>query len=139
MAPICLICLFFYFAFFFSFCSDMDLTPFVVFSQLYEVALNAQNTERVKLVTFDGYLGYQHNGLYRDPKLPGILKWAYLFKSIQNILFAATQHVFWKISFFKFPLWYHLSFAGTLYILCSFGKLDEERRKKDWCAYYRKV
>lgn len=52
----------------------MDLTPFVVFSQLYEVALTAQNTEQVKLVTFDGSLGYLHNGLYRDPKLPGIIK-----------------------------------------------------------------
>lgn len=53
---------------------NMDLTPFTVSSQLYEVALNAQNAERVKLVTFDGSLGYLHNGLYRDPKLPGILK-----------------------------------------------------------------
>lgn len=52
----------------------MDLTPIVVFSQLYEVAMNAQNIERVKLVTFDGSHGYLHNGLYKDPKLPGILK-----------------------------------------------------------------
>lgn len=67
----------------------MDLTPFAVSSQLYEVALNAQNAERVKLVTFDGSLGYLHNGLYRDPKLPGILKWA------PNILVAVNQSVFW--------------------------------------------
>lgn len=79
----------------------MGLTPFVVFSQLYEVALNAQNTERVKLVAFDDTLGYLHNGLYKDPKLPGILKWAYLFDSIQNILVADTRvcvcekQVFW--------------------------------------------
>lgn len=70
-----------------GFCPDMGLTPCVVFCQLYEVALNAQNTERVKLVTFDGSLGYLHNGLYRDPKLPGILKWAHL---LQNILVAAA-------------------------------------------------
>ncbi|TWW78107.1 Monoacylglycerol lipase ABHD12 [Takifugu flavidus] len=69
--PICLICLL---QNVLGLCSDMDLTPFAVSSQLYEVALNAQNAERVKLVTFDGSLGYLHNGLYRDPKLPGILK-----------------------------------------------------------------
>ncbi len=42
---------------------------------MYEVAASAQNAERVKLVSFDGSLGYLHNGLYRDPHLPGILKW----------------------------------------------------------------
>uniref|UniRef100_A0A3B5QF09 AB hydrolase-1 domain-containing protein n=1 Tax=Xiphophorus maculatus TaxID=8083 RepID=A0A3B5QF09_XIPMA len=34
------------------------------------VAAKAQSKDRVKLVTFDGSLGYLHNGLYRDPKLP---------------------------------------------------------------------
>ncbi|XP_056902946.1 monoacylglycerol lipase ABHD12-like [Takifugu flavidus] len=53
---------------------DDHLVPIPIAQQLYEVALNAQNAERVKLVTFDGSLGYLHNGLYRDPKLPGILK-----------------------------------------------------------------
>uniref|UniRef100_A0A3B5QTM2 AB hydrolase-1 domain-containing protein n=1 Tax=Xiphophorus maculatus TaxID=8083 RepID=A0A3B5QTM2_XIPMA len=38
------------------------------------VAAKAQSKDRVKLVTFDGSLGYLHNGLYRDPKLPGVLK-----------------------------------------------------------------
>lgn len=46
----------------------------VLNSQNYEVAAKAQSKDRVKLVTFDGSLGYLHNGLYRDPKLPGILK-----------------------------------------------------------------
>uniref|UniRef100_A0A3B5QR50 AB hydrolase-1 domain-containing protein n=1 Tax=Xiphophorus maculatus TaxID=8083 RepID=A0A3B5QR50_XIPMA len=36
------------------------------------VAAKAQSKDRVKLVTFDGSLGYLHNGLYRDPKLPGL-------------------------------------------------------------------
>ncbi|XP_034408617.1 lysophosphatidylserine lipase ABHD12 [Cyclopterus lumpus] len=45
-----------------------------VAQQLYEVAASAQNAERVKLVSFDGSLGYLHNGLYRDPLLPDIIK-----------------------------------------------------------------
>lgn len=43
--------------------------------QLYEVAASTQNAERVKLVSFDGSLGYLHNGLYKDPHLPDIIKW----------------------------------------------------------------
>uniref|UniRef100_A0A3B3ZUL8 AB hydrolase-1 domain-containing protein n=1 Tax=Periophthalmus magnuspinnatus TaxID=409849 RepID=A0A3B3ZUL8_9GOBI len=34
----------------------------------------AQNKDRVKLVKFDGSKGYLHNGLYRDAKLPGVIK-----------------------------------------------------------------
>jgi len=44
-------------------------------SQMYEVAVSAQNAERVQLESFSGSLGYLHNGLYRDPLLPGIIKW----------------------------------------------------------------
>ncbi|XP_061692872.1 lysophosphatidylserine lipase ABHD12-like isoform X6 [Syngnathoides biaculeatus] len=42
--------------------------------ELYEVAVSTQNVDRVKFVSFEGYLGYVHNGLYRDPRLPGIIK-----------------------------------------------------------------
>lgn len=42
---------------------------------MYKVAVSAQNAEQVKMVSFDGSLGYLHNGLYRDPHLPDILKW----------------------------------------------------------------
>ncbi|XP_038137326.1 lysophosphatidylserine lipase ABHD12 [Cyprinodon tularosa] len=53
---------------------DDHLVPIEVARQTYEVAAKAQGKDRVKLVTFDGSLGYLHNGLYRDPKLPGVLK-----------------------------------------------------------------
>ncbi|XP_072247532.1 lysophosphatidylserine lipase ABHD12-like [Leuresthes tenuis] len=53
---------------------DDHLVPIQIARQTYEVAASAQGTDRVKLVTFDGSLGYLHNGLYRDPKMPGVLK-----------------------------------------------------------------
>lgn len=53
---------------------DDHLVPIDIARQTYEVAASAQNKERVKLVTFDGSKGYLHNGLYKDPKLPGIIK-----------------------------------------------------------------
>ncbi|KAE8280383.1 Monoacylglycerol lipase ABHD12 [Larimichthys crocea] len=53
---------------------DDHLVPIRFAQQLYEVAASAQNAERVKLATFDGSLGYLHNGLYRDPHLPDIIK-----------------------------------------------------------------
>ncbi|KAF1376005.1 hypothetical protein PFLUV_G00226070 [Perca fluviatilis] len=53
---------------------DDHLVPFLFAQQMYEVAVRAQNAERVKLVSFDGSQGYLHNGLYRDPGLPDILK-----------------------------------------------------------------
>ncbi|XP_029926530.1 lysophosphatidylserine lipase ABHD12-like isoform X2 [Myripristis murdjan] len=42
--------------------------------QVYERAVSAQSPERVQMVTFSGSLGYRHNGLYKDPRTPGILK-----------------------------------------------------------------
>ncbi|XP_077352281.1 lysophosphatidylserine lipase ABHD12-like isoform X1 [Festucalex cinctus] len=42
--------------------------------QLYEVAVSTQNAERVKFVSFEGALGYLHNGLYKDARLPDIIK-----------------------------------------------------------------
>ncbi|XP_060896887.1 monoacylglycerol lipase ABHD12-like [Labrus mixtus] len=53
---------------------DDHLVPIQVAQQLYEVAVNAQNSDRVKLVPFEGSKGYLHNGLYRDPRLPDIIK-----------------------------------------------------------------
>ncbi|KAK0137585.1 Protein ABHD12B [Merluccius polli] len=43
--------------------------------QLYQIALSVQqDPERVRMVTFEGSLGYLHNGLYRDPRLPTIIR-----------------------------------------------------------------
>ncbi|CAN9500093.1 unnamed protein product [Ophioblennius macclurei] len=53
---------------------DDNLVPISVPRQLQEVAASVQNAERVKLVEFDGSKGYLHNGLYRDPHLPDIIK-----------------------------------------------------------------
>lgn len=53
---------------------DDHLVPIHIAQQLYEVAASTQNAERVKLVSFDGSLGYLHNGLYKDPHLPDIIK-----------------------------------------------------------------
>ncbi|XP_021166536.2 lysophosphatidylserine lipase ABHD12-like [Fundulus heteroclitus] len=53
---------------------DDHLVPIDIARQTYAVAAKAQGEDRVKLVTFDRSLGYLHNGLYRDPKLPGVLK-----------------------------------------------------------------
>lgn len=53
-------------------------TYFAHLLQMYEVAASAQNAERVKLEPFDGSKGYLHNGLYRDRKLPTVLKWEHI-------------------------------------------------------------
>ncbi|CAL1578428.1 unnamed protein product [Knipowitschia caucasica] len=53
---------------------DDHLAPIEIVQQLYEIAASSQSKDRVKLVTFDGSKGYLHNGLYRDPELPAVLK-----------------------------------------------------------------
>ncbi|KAK9541834.1 hypothetical protein VZT92_001852 [Zoarces viviparus] len=53
---------------------DDHLVHIEIAQQMHEVAVSAQNAERVKLVSFDGSLGYLHNGLYRDSHLPDIIK-----------------------------------------------------------------
>ncbi|XP_058506694.1 monoacylglycerol lipase ABHD12-like [Solea solea] len=53
---------------------DDHMVPIRIVEQMYEVAVRYQNAERVKMVSFDGSLGYLHNGLYRDPHLPDILQ-----------------------------------------------------------------
>lgn len=58
---------------------------------MYEVAVSAQNTDRVKLEPFDGSKGYLHNGLYRDPKLPAVLRLELISLMIKsNLLFSGT-------------------------------------------------
>ncbi|KAK7901272.1 hypothetical protein WMY93_018041 [Mugilogobius chulae] len=53
---------------------DDPFVPIKVIEEMHEIAANAQSKDRVKLERFDGSKGYLHNGLYRDAKLPGVLK-----------------------------------------------------------------
>ncbi|KAG5277109.1 hypothetical protein AALO_G00113620 [Alosa alosa] len=54
---------------------DDHLVPFHMAQELFEIARNSRNSnELVKLVPFEGSLGYLHNGIYRDPRLPDIIK-----------------------------------------------------------------
>ncbi|XP_061766761.1 monoacylglycerol lipase ABHD12-like isoform X1 [Nerophis ophidion] len=52
---------------------DDIIVPIDDAQQLFKVAVSAQNTERVKFVPFEASLGYLHNGLYKDPRLPDII------------------------------------------------------------------
>ncbi|XP_052469246.1 lysophosphatidylserine lipase ABHD12 [Carassius gibelio] len=54
---------------------DDHLIPIAIAQEIYRTAKKAQNSDkRVKLVTFDGSLGYLHNGLYKDSGLPNIIR-----------------------------------------------------------------
>ncbi|KAK2896619.1 hypothetical protein QQF64_005863 [Cirrhinus molitorella] len=54
---------------------DDHIVPFASAQEIYRIAKKAQNSdEHVKLVRFDGSLGYLHNGLYKDPDLPDIIR-----------------------------------------------------------------
>ncbi|XP_019902659.2 lysophosphatidylserine lipase ABHD12 isoform X2 [Esox lucius] len=54
---------------------DDHIVPIHMAQQLYEIALTAQKSEnRVKMIQFNGSLGYLHNGLYKDPHLPDIIR-----------------------------------------------------------------
>lgn len=53
---------------------DDHMVPIETAVEFHKTAAKAQNNDRVKLVTFDGSKGYLHNGLYRDEKMPGLLK-----------------------------------------------------------------
>ncbi|XP_063079455.1 lysophosphatidylserine lipase ABHD12-like isoform X1 [Engraulis encrasicolus] len=54
---------------------DDHLCPPFMAQELYEIARSSVDSEEhVKLVLFEGVHGYLHNGLYRDARLPGILK-----------------------------------------------------------------
>uniref|UniRef100_A0A4W5NT82 AB hydrolase-1 domain-containing protein n=1 Tax=Hucho hucho TaxID=62062 RepID=A0A4W5NT82_9TELE len=54
---------------------DDHIVPIHMAQQLYEIAQSAQNSEnQVKMIPFAGSLGYLHNGLYKDPHLPDIIR-----------------------------------------------------------------
>ncbi|KAJ8014572.1 hypothetical protein DPEC_G00041640 [Dallia pectoralis] len=54
---------------------DDQLASIDVAQQLYEIAQRAQMSKnRVKMVRFNGFHGYLHNGLYKDPGLPDIIR-----------------------------------------------------------------
>ncbi|CAB1343419.1 unnamed protein product [Coregonus sp. 'balchen'] len=54
---------------------DDHIVPIHMAQQLYEIAQSAQNSEnQVKMIPFAGALGYLHNGLYKDPRLPDIIR-----------------------------------------------------------------
>uniref|UniRef100_A0A673JXQ9 Monoacylglycerol lipase ABHD12-like n=1 Tax=Sinocyclocheilus rhinocerous TaxID=307959 RepID=A0A673JXQ9_9TELE len=54
---------------------DDHIVPFASAQEIYRIAEKAQNSDkRVKLVPFDRSLGYLHNGLYKDPGLPDIIR-----------------------------------------------------------------
>ncbi|KAL2082061.1 hypothetical protein ACEWY4_021879 [Coilia grayii] len=54
---------------------DDHLVPPHMAQELYEIARNSRNSEEhIRIVLFEGFHGYLHNGLYRDPRLPEIIK-----------------------------------------------------------------
>ncbi|XP_072534405.1 lysophosphatidylserine lipase ABHD12 [Salminus brasiliensis] len=54
---------------------DDHMVPYWVAEELYSIAKTAlKSDDQVRLVLFDGSHGYLHNGLYRDPALPDILR-----------------------------------------------------------------
>lgn len=53
---------------------DDFMVPPHICEQMRDIAASHQSEERVKLFMFEGSLGYLHNGLYRDHRLPGIIK-----------------------------------------------------------------
>nr|XP_061794369.1 lysophosphatidylserine lipase ABHD12-like [Nerophis lumbriciformis] len=54
--------------------AEDDPVPIQNVRELYQVAVRTQNAERVRFVSFEGSLGYLHNGMYKDPRLPDIIK-----------------------------------------------------------------
>ncbi|KAI7805612.1 lysophosphatidylserine lipase ABHD12-like [Triplophysa rosa] len=54
---------------------DDPIVPFDMAKELYSIAKNAQKSDkRVKLISFESSLGYVHNKLYKDPRLPDIIR-----------------------------------------------------------------
>ncbi|XP_063079456.1 lysophosphatidylserine lipase ABHD12-like isoform X2 [Engraulis encrasicolus] len=54
---------------------DDHIIPFHMGKKLYEIAQQSRNSEdSVRMVPFDGSHGYKHNGLYKEPQLPVIIK-----------------------------------------------------------------
>ncbi|KAG9344305.1 hypothetical protein JZ751_010974 [Albula glossodonta] len=57
---------------------DDGIVPFHMSQTLFEIARQAQGSEqRVQMVPFSGSLGYKHNGIYKDARLPKII-WDFL-------------------------------------------------------------
>lgn len=53
---------------------DDVVTPIHLAQELYELAVDVQSSDRVRMAKFEGSLGYLHNGLYRDARLPDIIR-----------------------------------------------------------------
>ncbi|XP_037394551.1 lysophosphatidylserine lipase ABHD12-like [Pygocentrus nattereri] len=54
---------------------DDQVAPFKMAQELYSIAREAlKSDKRIKLVSFERSLRYGHNGVYRDPALPGIVR-----------------------------------------------------------------
>ncbi|KAJ3610936.1 hypothetical protein NHX12_023026 [Muraenolepis orangiensis] len=101
--------------------------------QLYQIALSVQGPERVRMVAFEGSLGYLHNGLYKDPRLPTIIK------------HTVPDHK-WKEAQGKDSAWYHSSLKdGSPVIIYlhgfgdSTGEPTEESLTTDALWLYRWV
>ncbi|KAI5107872.1 monoacylglycerol lipase ABHD12, partial [Silurus meridionalis] len=54
---------------------DDHLTPIRMAEELYKTAKSVLPEEKVRLVAFEASHGYRHNGLYRDPRLPKIIRY----------------------------------------------------------------
>lgn len=88
--------------------------------KLYEIAQSAQNSEnRVKMVPFARSLGYLHNGLYKDPHLPNIIRWG---NPVNSSIAIWKKGNTGSISMFiltikRTPFFIHIV-TGNLYIHC---------------------
>lgn len=103
----------------------MNWNSFSLLPQTYEVAARAQNTERVKLVTFEGSLGYLHNGLYRDPRLPEVVKWENITLIVLVVITPNLLHFHNMCTVFP-----RVSSTGGLCSLCNAGKTSEAERPR---------
>lgn len=124
----------------YGFLFQVSWTCFAHLLQMYEVAVSAQNAERVKLEPFDGSKGYLHNGLYRDPKLPGVLKWEHISLIILKCIIPWCPNQ-WLLSVKIVSLLQHFHscdfFAGILCCPCRSGETTEEGEKNilNWTCW----
>lgn len=124
----------------YGFLFQVSWTCFAHLLQMYEVAVSAQNAERVKLEPFDGSKGYLHNGLYRDPKLPGVLKWEHISLMILKLMIPLCPNQ-WILSVNIVSLLQHCHscdfFAGILCCPCRSGETTEEGGKNilNWTCW----
>uniref|UniRef100_A0A8C5MYB7 AB hydrolase-1 domain-containing protein n=1 Tax=Leptobrachium leishanense TaxID=445787 RepID=A0A8C5MYB7_9ANUR len=52
---------------------DDEVVPSLLAKKLHETALRSPHSREVKLVLFPAHLGYNHEDIYKDPKLPLII------------------------------------------------------------------